>query len=118
MADVQPDATVRMREVPDTWGDGGGGAEVRWTGADADALGYAVAAAADTGVLLMLSRSQDGGALMVAFMDDGVTKRRWFHDAAEAVTAIDQITAHVAPQPSSPPPNGSRPRRSRPRNGR
>lgn len=97
-------AEVHLRTHADTWGDSGPGAEVRWAESDADALGYAVAAAADTGVLLMLSRSQDGGALMVAIMDDGVSKRRWFHSVPDAVSAIEAIPNHVGASTASRPP--------------
>lgn len=107
-------AEVHLRKAPDPWGDGGPGAEARWTSADADALGYAAAAAADTGVLVMLSRSQDGGALMVAFMDDGVTSRRWFHNAADAVAALEAIPGHLdAQRRPSPPPTAGRGGRGR-----
>lgn len=88
-------AEVFLRENPGGWGDGGAGAEVAWCESDYAALGEAVAEAADTGVLLMLSRSQDGGALMVAVMHEGDRQRRWFHGAADAVAAVAAIPAYV-----------------------
>lgn len=102
----EQEAAVRVREGVSAWGSGGPGAEVSWLDADCDSLGLACGKVADSGVLLMLSRSQDGQALMVAFMDNGETERRWFHEPNDAVAAIDGIVDYIAERPPSSPSRG------------
>jgi hypothetical protein len=85
------------------------GAECRWSDVDWAACAEVLAACADSGALITLGRSRDGGAVSIGYVNGGKRDRDWASDPEEVPDLLHELhkilVGPMAPgDPASAPP--------------
>lgn len=92
----------------------GSGNEARWEDVDWSSCAEVLAACADSGALITLGRSRDGGALSLGYVHGGKKDRDWANDPADIPELLYELHKVLVPDAasgstSSAPPAGDQP---------